>query len=270
MEVRGRICEDDQKMKSDTRTKILGLLLFIVLIGWILILSVTSERKELDKHINSISVTGNHLLNETEYLVFAKLNKSELLKDITLPVIKSRLEKHPYIKQANVEFSGNNEVHIDLIEKEIKAVIVSDNKLLLASDNFEILPLIPNTKISDMPVITNLNNDKLLQKDKILKIPGLVEAFKIMDAAELTNEELSKRLSEINMRNGGDIILLFSGIRPPVILGKGYTTEKILEFNQLLTEEDLNKEIVMNSSYIDLRFKNEIFLGNYDKTGLTE
>jgi cell division septal protein FtsQ len=257
-------------VKSETRSKILGLLLFTVLTGWILILSVTSERRELDEQINSISITGNHLLNENEYLAFAKLNKSELLKDVTLPVIKSRLEKHPYIKRANVEFSGNNEVHIDLIEKDIKAVIVSDNKLLLATDNFEILPLIPNTKISDMPVISNLNNDVLLQRNEILKTPGLVEAFKIMDAAELTNEELSKRLSEINMRNGGDIILLFSGIRPPVIFGKGYTAEKILEFYQLLKEEESNKQIVMNSSYIDLRFKNEIFLGNYDKTGLTE
>lgn len=257
-------------MKSETRSKILGLLLFIVLIGWIMILSVTSERKELDKQINQISVTGNHLLNEYEYLVFAKLNKSDLLRDVTLPVIKSRLEKHPYIKRANVEFSGNNEVHIDLIEKQIKAVIANDNKLFLATNNFEILPLIPNTKISDLPVITNLNNDVLLKKNETLKTPGLVEAFKIMDAAELTNEELIRKLSEINMRNGGDIILLFSGIRPPVIFGKGYTAEKIIAFDQLLNAEDSNKEIVMNSSYIDLRFKNEIFLGNYDKTGLTE
>ena len=257
-------------MKNETRSKILGLLLFIVLIVWIFILSVTSERKELDKQISSISVTGNHLLNENEYLSFAKLNKSERLKDVTLPIIKSRLEKHPYIKRANVEFSGNSEVHIDLIEKDIKAVVVNDNNLFLASANFEILPLMPNTKINDIPVITNLNNDVLIRKNEMLKTPELVEAFKVMDAAELTNEDLSRRLSEINMRNGGDIILLFSGIRPPVILGKGYTAKKILEFDQLLNGEDSNKEIVMNSSYIDLRFKNEIFLGNYDKTGLTE
>ena len=67
-----------------------------------------------------------------------------------------------------------------------------------------------------------------------------------------------------------DIILFISGIKPPVILGKGNIAKKIYSFNQLLEEGNSNKEIVMNSSYIDLRFNNEIFLGNYDNTGLSE
>ncbi len=87
----------------------------------------------------------------------------------------------------------------------------------------------------------------------------------------MTDEDLGKKLSEINLRNGRDIILLFSGLKPPVIFGKGNTSKKILSFDQLMSDADnSNKEIVMNSSYIDLRFDNEIFLGNYDKTGLTE
>ena len=257
-------------MRSETRGKILGLLLFVILIVWIFYLSLTSERKELDHQIKTITITGNNLLNENEYLTYARLNNSEILKNITLPVIKSRLEKHPYIKKADVEFSGNNEVHININEKKIKAVIVSDNELFLASEGFEILPFIPNTKISDSPVVTNLSNDVLLRKNETLKTYGLVAAFKIIDAVDLTNEELSRKLSEINLRSGGDIILLFSGIKPPVIFGKGSTAEKIYSFNQLLEEENSGKEIVMNSSYIDLRFKNEIFLGNYDKTGLAE
>ncbi len=258
-------------MKSETRSKILGLILFVVLIGWILYLSVASERREPDQQIKSIIVTGNKLLNESDYLVFAKLNDQESYKGITLPVIKARMEKHPYINRADVEFSSDNEVHIKLSEKEIKAVIVSDNQLFLASSEFEILPLFPGTKVSDLPVVTNINKDFPLKKNEILKTQGLVEAYKIIDAADLTDEDLGKKLSEINLRNGGDIILLFSGLKPPVIFGKGNTSKKILSFDQLLNDEvDSNKEIVMNSSYIDLRFDNEIFLGNYDKTGLTE
>jgi hypothetical protein len=162
-------------------------------------------------------------------------------------------------------------VHIKLSEKAIKAVLVSDNQIFLASGEFEILPLFPGTKVSNLPVVTNLNKDFLLKKNEILKTQGLVEAYKIIDATDLTDEDLGKKLSEINLRNGRDIILLFSGLKPPVIFGKGNTTKKILSFDQLMSDADnSNKEIVMNSSYIDLRFDNEIFLGNYDKTGLTE
>lgn len=257
-------------MKKETGSKILSLLLFTVLTVWILYLSLAVHRPELDEQIKSFTVTGCNLLNENDYLAYAKLNVSELSDDITLPMIKSRLEKHPYIRRADVEFSGNNEVHINLNEKQIKAVLVSDNELFLATDYFEILPFVQNTKISGMPVVTNLSSDILLKKNEVLKTTGLVEAFKIMDAAEITGGGLSKTLSEINLRNGGDIILLFSGIKPPIILGKGSTAAKMYTFNQLVNSNDADKEMVMNSSYVDLRFSNEIFLGNFDKTDLTE
>ncbi|HKB86006.1 MAG TPA: FtsQ-type POTRA domain-containing protein, partial [Ignavibacteriaceae bacterium] len=175
-------------MKGETRSKILGLLVFVILISWILYLSFSSERNEPGGKIKSISVTGNNLLNENDYLSFARLNNGGL-QNITLPVIKSRLEKHPYIKRADVEFSGDNQVHIKLNEKNIKAVLAGSNRLFLATDEFEILSFITDTKISDVPVVTNLSNDILIKNNEILKTPGLVDAFKIIDAEDLTNEE---------------------------------------------------------------------------------
>ncbi|HSD62430.1 MAG TPA: FtsQ-type POTRA domain-containing protein [Ignavibacteriaceae bacterium] len=257
-------------MKSETRRKILGLLLFVILIGFLFFLSIASERKELDKRIKSITMTGNKLLNENDYLAFIKLNDAENYKGLTLPVIKARLQKHPYVKRADVEFSRDNEVHINLTEKEIKAVLMNNNGMFLSSDNFEILPFIPNTKISNLPVISNLDNSDLLKKNEKLKTPGLVEAYKIIDAAGSADDDVAKKLSEINLRNGGDIILLFSGLKPPVIFGKGNPAFKIVAFDELISGADDQSELVMNSSFIDLRFGNAVYLGNNETTGLTE
>lgn len=257
-------------MKSETRSKILGLFLFVTLVSFLLFLSFASERREMDKRIKLITITGNILLNENDYLAFIKLNDPDNYKNITLPVIKSRLQKHPYIRRADVEFSRDNEVHINVTEKEIKAVLMNNNEMFLASDNFEILPFVPNTKISDLPVITNLGNAELLKKNVTLKTPGLIEAYKIIDAAGSTDDEVFKKLSEINLRNGGDIILLFSELKPPVIFGRGNTAAKIVTFDELLSGTGTQKELVMNSSFIDLRFSNAIYLGNYETTGLTE
>ncbi len=160
-------------MKTETRSKILGLLLFVILTVWIIYLSLSVQRPEIDEQIKSITITGNSLLNENDYLAYAKLNGNTIPEDVTLPIIKSRLEKHPYIKRADVEFSGNNEVHINLNEKRIKAVLVSDNKLFLATNNFEILPFIQNTKISNMPVVTNLSNDILYKGKRDIKNSGI-------------------------------------------------------------------------------------------------
>lgn len=257
-------------MKSETGSKILCLLLFVVLASFLLFLSFVSERKEPDKRIKIITITGNKLLNENDYLTFMKLNDPDNFTDITLPVIKSRLQKHPYVKRADVEFNRNNEVHINVTEKEIKAVIMNNNQIFLSSDNFEILPFVPNTKISNLPVISNLQNDELLKKNEILKTSGLIEAYKIIDAAELTDDKLAEKLSEINLRNGGDIILLFSGIKPPVIFGRGNTAGKIVTFDELISGSDDQKELAVNSSFIDLRFSKAIYLGNNESTGLNE
>jgi hypothetical protein len=115
-----------------------------------------------------------------------------------------------------------------------------------------------------------MSNDELLRKKGIIKTTGLIEAYKIIDAVGLIDKDLSKKLSEINLRSGGDIILLFSGLKPPVILGRGNTAKKMSAFDQLLALDNPEKEMMMNSSYIDLRFQDEIFLGNYENTGLTE
>ncbi len=256
-------------MKSETSSKILCLLLFVVLTSFLLFLSFVSERKELDKRIKIITITGNRLLNENDYLTFMKLNDPDNFKDVTLPIIKARLQKHPYVKKADVEFNQDNEVHINVTEKEIKAVIMDNNQIFLSSDNFEILPFVPNTKISNLPVISNLKNDEMLKKNETLKTPGLIEAYKIIDAAESIDDRLAEKLSEINLRNGGDIILLFSGLKPPVIFGKGNTAYKMFTFDELISGADHQKELAVNSSFIDLRFSKAIYLGN-ESTGLNE
>jgi cell division septal protein FtsQ len=257
-------------MKSETRSKIIGLMVFIVLISWIFYMSFASNWKNHSDQIKTINITGNTMLSENDYLVFARLDSSDSYKNITLPIIKSRMEKHPYIRKAEVEFSGKGEVYINLIEKNIKAVVVNNNELFLATNEFEILRFLPNTKVTNVPVITNPSNDDFIKNNEVLKTPGLVQAFKIIDAENLSDENISKKLSEINLRNGGDILLSFTGIKPPVIFGRGNTAEKLLSFNQLINEKNAQNELAMNSTYIDLRFENEIFLGNSDKTGSTE
>ena len=70
--------------------------------------------------------------------------------------------------------------------------------------------MIQNSKFVDLPVISNaLINGKLVPLTT-LKTGGITEAFEIIDAAKLTNAEILERLSEINLRDGGDTNFLRS------------------------------------------------------------
>jgi hypothetical protein len=68
-------------------------------------------------------------------------------------------------------------------------------------------------------------------------------------------------LAEINLREGGDVILKFSGVRFPVIMGKGSEGEKILILSCIWNGIKNREELFDNCNYVDLRFSNKIFIG---------
>ncbi len=254
----------------EKRGKILGTILFLVLISCLLYLTFSSNRKKTNGEISMIQITGNKLLSSNDYKIFAHLNEPTEYKNLTLPVIKDRMLKHPYVKNADVENAGNGLVKIEIEEKSIQAVLLTKNEPKFITKNFEVLPLLSNSKFQDLTVISNPHIEKEVTSLNVLKNDDLVEAFKIIDAAELANKDLLKHLSEINLRDGGDIILSFSGVKPPVIFGRGEAAKKMVYLDIMWQSMSDQNNLMDESEYIDLRFANEIFLGSVEKTGLSE
>lgn len=217
-----------------------------------------------------IEIYGNHLLPVNEYLAFTKLRDSSKFGNLTLQDIKERFEKHPYVLKADVEFAGSNTVKVYLTEKNIEAVLLSAGEPNFITDNFQILTIMPNTKFMDFPVISNSSFEKDIKPLSYIKTTDVIEAFKIIESAKLTNENILKKLSEVNLRKGGDIILTFSGIKPPVIFGKGEAAKKMVYLDIIWSKMTEQNSFAANSEYIDLRFSDEIFVGTSENTGYTE
>ncbi|MHB1686578.1 MAG: cell division protein FtsQ/DivIB [Ignavibacteriaceae bacterium] len=217
-----------------------------------------------------IEVRGNNLLSESDYLLYTKLSDLSVYNGLTLPAIKDRFEKHPYLDKVDVEYAGNGLAKVYVTEKKIMALIINNGDPYFITDNFQILPMMNDTKFVDLPVISNANVQNNFTPLSYQKSNDIVEAFKIIEAAKLTSNEMSKRLSEINLRNGGDVILTFAGIKPPVIFGKGEEAKKMVYFEIILDGMLNGNNLVDDSDYIDLRFANEIFLGKAEETGLSE
>jgi cell division protein FtsQ len=130
--------------------------------------------------------------------------------------------------------------------------------------------MLDDTKYIDLPVISNANVQNNFTVFSFQESDDVVEAFKIIEAAKLSSIELSKKLSEIDLRNGNEILLSFSGIKPPVIFGKGDEAKKMVYLEIMMDGMPKGNNLVDNSDYIDLRFANEIFLGKAEETGLSE
>lgn len=242
---------------SERRSKFFGLVVFLVLIIGFSYLMITGSRASYKEVYNQIEVINSTLLPAKEYLRYAGLSDSTKYTDLTLLEVKTRIEKHPYLRKAEVEFDGVNKILVEVQEKEIKAALLQKNELKLLTSDLETLPLFPPSIIRDLPVISNLSmNGKKSYSEENMKF-----AFRIIDAISMSDTNVRKNLAEINLRKGGDVILTFTGFRFPVLFGKNHEFKKALILKDLWKQLHDEENIYERVEYLDLRYKNKVFIG---------
>jgi cell division protein FtsQ len=249
--------------------KILGTILFILLISCMLYLTFFSAKKINTGNIETIEISGNNLLNENDYLMFTRLNDLSFNHNISLRVIKDRFEKHPYISHVDVEENGSK-AKILLSEKKIVAVILNNAEPFFLTEDFQVLPMFSDTKLTDLPIIRNLSDNYQIKPLDFIKNPDVIDAFKIIDAAKKTDMNIYKRISEIDLRKGGDIILNLTGIKTPIVFGRGEEARKMIYLGIIWDGILEGNSLIRNSDYIDLRFANEVYVKQNEIIGLTE
>jgi cell division septal protein FtsQ len=183
-----------------------------------------------------------------------------------LLAIKDRFEKHPYIQTADVRYDGNGKVIVKLHEKTFESMLLDSTGQYLLTEKLQMLPVLPQTKKIDFPVISNPfipNGIKVLTSFK--KNYDLVTAAKIISTVKLLNQELYDNLSSIDLQNGGDVILNFSNFDYSVIVGRGNEIRKVISFNNFWSYLK-GKEIIKHMEYVDLRYSGHIYLGIIDST----
>lgn len=242
---------------SERRSKFFGLVVFIVLIIGFSYLMITGSKASHKEVYNQIEIIDNKLLPAIEYLRFSALSDTTKYEGLTLLEVKTRIEKHPYLRKAEVEFDGVNKILVEVQEKEIKAVLLQKNELQLITSDLETLPLFPPSDIKDLPVISNM---KALDK-KSFDEKEMLSVFRIIDAISMCDTGMLKNLAEINLRKSGDVILSFTGFKFPVLFGRHDEVKKALVlrdiWQQLLNDENMNSK----TEYLDLRYKNKVFIG---------
>jgi hypothetical protein len=250
--------------------KILGTVLFILLISWILYLTFFTARKFNKGEVKMIEITGNNLLNVGDYLMFTKLNDLSFNHNLPLSVIKDRFEKHPYISRADVETEGDTTDRIILSEKKMMAVILNGNEAYFITEDFQVLPIFPYTKEADLPVISNARDSSQIKPLCYVKNSDIIDAFKIIETAKRTNMNIFRRITGINLNKGGDITMNFSGINTKFIFGRGEEVRKMLYLEIMWDGIIDGNNLIKDSDYIDLRFANEVYVKTAETAGLIE
>jgi cell division protein FtsQ len=127
-----------------------------------------------------------------------------------------------------------------------------------------------DTKLADLPIIRNSAETFQIKPLGFFRNPDVVDAFKIIEAAKKTNMNIYKRISEIDLRNGSDIILNLTGIKTPIVFGRGEEARKMTYLDIMWDGILDGNSLIRESDYIDLRFANEIYVKETEITVLSK
>lgn len=238
----------------------LGILIFALLVTILFYLAVTLQVRQ-NEIIKKINLKGGFYLTNEQYLSYARLDNPEDFKNLSPALIRDRLEKHPYIKVAEVKLEKDGTADVIISEKKIEAFLNCGQKQYLVSKNFEALPLMSFTKKIDCPVISNPGKaGEIKNYENLLQNEDVKTAFKIVETTKLLSREMLKSVSEIDMRSGKDIVVYLSGINYPVVIGRRNEIRKMIYFSKFWSKLK-GKEINQVVDYIDLRFDKHLYLG---------
>lgn len=244
------------KIKSEIKQAVLLVMIIAVIISLVFSL----EKSEIN-NISQIKISGNRFLSTEKYLHYAGLNDKEKISELSISIIRDRLEKHPYIQNIDAVIAERGVADITIFEKKFDAVLLNNQDNYLITENAEILPLINSTRNIDLPVIVNRYDTKKISVFENAKFfSNLFCALKIISTAELYDSNLYMRLSEINISNEKDISLLLTNFSSPIYFGSGYEVEKTVFLSKIfkkLNGNDLSNYL----DYVDLRYDEMVYLG---------
>lgn len=241
------------------KQKIFNLIVMMAVISLLVYLSFSLKGNDKYK-IEIISLEGNIHLTKEQYFEFTNLTDRNSYLSLTLRVIKDRIEKHPYVKNADVIYDGNGKVSISIHEKDFESIVLLEDQQYILTDKLQVLPVLQKTKKIDYPIIANPLVSSIKELYSAKNNNDIVTASKIIGGIKLLSPELYDGLSTVEMRNGGEIILYFSFLDYPVIVGRGSEIRKIVYFNNLWTYLK-DKQLNNIMDYVDLRYSGHIYLG---------
>ena len=131
-----------------------NIILLITIIALMGLLAFTLERSEINDII-TINIEGNEYLDSEKYLEFANLNNIEEKANLNIALIQDRLEKHPYIENADVVMLERGIVEVTIKEQKFDAILLSNGKQFLVSNKAEILPSLSSTRNINATILSS-------------------------------------------------------------------------------------------------------------------
>jgi cell division septal protein FtsQ len=170
--------------------------------------------------------------------------------------VRRDIMSHHFIKDAVVERDLPATLKV-VVKERVPLAIINRAELLYLDEDGVVLPHSISRQLFDLPVLTGLPDDMNLTPGSTINNADIREALKILAASKLVSKELYHLVSEVRLRNGGDIVLYAAEWGVPIIFGRGEIPAKLVRlesfWNDVVRERGSD-----NLQYVDLRFDDQV------------
>lgn len=229
-------------------------LLGLIIVAVVLVIGANAWKSSLT--VKQITVDGNRIVGTNEILQLTEIPRGTLLYRADLMAIQRRVMGHYYVKDALIERNLPSTIHITVTERIPIAMIDCGETLYLDEDGF-ILPRTISRKLFDLPVISGMPEHAPMKLGAIVTQPDLREALLLLGVMKEVNRPMYHNISEVHVRNGGDIVLYSAEGGVPIIFGRGDVSNKLVNL-EAFWNEVVRVRGLQNLKYIDLRYEDQI------------
>ncbi len=207
--------------------------------------------------IENVVITNNRIIPTGYLLNYIHIKSKEDLISLTPEIILDRIEKHPYVLRAEGYYVDSVTFNINVVEIQPFAIVIANKKNYVITEDKQIIPLLPEIMVVDLPVIT-LSGLTINPDYKKNLSPEIENVISTLLTIKKVDNGLFNVISEltINEKNK-DLICFLTKPRGRIILGKVLDQVKAVYFSEFWRQVILTDESD-NYDYIDFRFNNQI------------
>lgn len=239
-------------MSTHRKLKFGFLGLLILAIG----LVVAANLWKSNLKVKRVTIEGNRIVETAEITQLIKVPKHTQLQDIDLMAVRRDIMSHHFIKDAVVERDLPATLKVTVKER-VPLAIINSLEILYLDEDGVVLPHSISKQLFDLPVLTGMPENITATPGTMVTHPDIQEALKILAISKLVSKEVYHLISEVRLRNGGDIVLYAAEWGVPIIFGRGDIASKLVRletfWNDVVRERGSD-----NLQYVDLRFDDQV------------
>lgn len=209
------------------------------------------------ERIEEVQLGNNIYLSAREYLIQSGLQTRKNFEEKSPYELKTILENHAYIEQADVVLTQKNILKVKLHEKKIIALLKNEEDYGLMTVSGEVLPVKENLQYSDFPVVSGI---QFVRKTKN-RLAVSVESARVIKSVVLHSsvKETNVKLSEVIFRKENEVLLMFAGISGYILTQRHLLPDVLTAAASLQNNKDFTA-LLSNTNYIDMRFGKKVYI----------